>query len=78
MAPYRVTLKFADGRFMVLSLDVTEEQRQALSPVMYLSEKDGEEVLALLKAWFPASFTETPALGTGYKPLPNNVARGGW
>jgi hypothetical protein len=60
MEPYRVMLRFADGRVMLLALDATEEQRRSLSPVMYLEDEESEEVIALLKAWFPAAFSLGP------------------
>ena len=56
---------------MVLALDANEKQRQPLSPVMYLSEAEGEEVLALLRAWFPASFASGPRQA-------GSRAQGGW
>lgn len=67
-----MTLRFDDGRIMVIELDVTEEQRRMLTPVAYLRHDEGEEVLATLKAWFPASFVPSPMPPTRMR------ASGGW
>jgi hypothetical protein len=61
----RVTVRFADGRFMILSLELTEEQARVIPSVVYLDDREGEEVLALLEAWFPSAFAPGAAQRAG-------------
>ena len=48
---------------MLLELDVDEQQRRHLTPVVYLGDAEGGEMLANLEAWFPVSFMQRSGLG---------------